>query len=90
MCTARLGCLYTRRVRAHEAVGYEETDRVVFYAMGPDGVMRFWGLPIVVSNLFPTSTSTINDTPMLYVGDMSKAVHLACGAISRCSGATSG
>ena len=36
-----------------------------------DGEPPFWGLPIRISNVFPTTHSTINNTPMLYVGDLS-------------------
>ena len=42
----------------------------------PTATPRFWGLEIVRSNLFPTSTGDLSDTPMFYVGDMSLAVVL--------------
>ena len=40
------------------------------------GELSFWGLPIRISNVFPTTTGTINNTPMLYVGDLSSAVYM--------------
>lgn len=38
-----------------------------------DGMPHFWGLPIVISNLLPTSTGDLSDLPMLFVGDMDLA-----------------
>lgn len=37
---------------------------------------RYAGYPIVISQVLPTSTSTINNVPMLYFGDLRKAATL--------------
>jgi len=39
-----------------------------------DGTPHFWGLPVVRSSLFPTSTGDLSNLAMLFVGDM----NLAC------------
>jgi HK97 family phage major capsid protein len=45
--------------------------------MTADGIPTFWGLPVIRSNLLPTSTGSLVNLPMLWVGDMASAGTIA-------------